>query len=221
VTPSWTSISAFSVQSANTSVVAVAIDSSNRIYVSCKTAGTATVTVSYTAGGTTVKTTFSVTVNTPKVTLSQYSGSETRNVYDEDYNFPGLDYRPGWKVKYPTATTNTGSSVSWELVSGEGLANQSHFFIFQPRQAVVVRAYFYYNGTKYYADYTYTLRLTKTMDAANVIRSGPGKNYGSVGSVAKGVTKEFLEIAWIPSKFADGQYWVWGRIGTNQWIVII
>lgn len=176
--------------------------------------------MSYTAGGTTVKTTFTVTVNTPKVTLSSYSGSETRDVYVNDYHFPNLDYQPGWQVKLPTATANTGSAVSWELASGKGIVSGSYLYITQPKQATVARAYFYYNGTKYYADYTYTLRLTKTMSAANVIRSGPGKSYGQVGTVAKGVTKEFLEIAWISSKFDDGEYWLWGRIGTNQWIVI-
>ena len=209
--------------SSNTGVVEVtgfSYSFGNYVNLVAKAAGSATITLSYTVGSTTVKTTFSVTVNTPKVTLSSYSGSETRNVYTDDYNFPGLGGQPGWRVNYPTATTNTGSSVYWELASGQAVVNDDYFYITQARQTVVVRAYFYYNGSKYYAEYAYVLYLKKTMDATNIIRSGPGKSYSSVGSVAKGVTKEILEIAWLPDKYADGQYWVWGRIGTNQWIVI-
>ena len=227
VTPAWTSITAFKVESSNTSVVAVSIDSSNRIYVSCKTAGTATVTVSYTAGGTTVKTTFTVTVNTPKVTLSSYSGTLSWNINSND-DAPDLymlnDHTPCWPAALPTATSNTGTGISWEVVSGEAFIQSKNLFVTNPAEKVVARAYFYYNGVKYYADYTNTLVLKKTTSASNYLRKGPGTDYGYYTSVPKGKTVTITEVRYDYSKRdSNGRHWAWGKVtygGYTGWIVV-
>ena len=222
VTPSWTSISAFSVQSSNTSVVAVSIDSSNRIYVSCKAAGTATVTVAYTVGATTVKTTFTVTVNTPKVTLSKYSGTVTFDC--GTYGVHTTNNKPSWPASLPTASSNTGSSISWEVVSGDAFIQSYTLYVSNPAEKVVARAYFYYNGVKYYADYTNTLTLKKTTSASNYFRKGPGTNYGTYPAVPKGVTVTITEVRYDYSKRdSNGKHWAWGKVtygGYTGWIVV-
>lgn len=207
-------------KSSNTAVATVAASGSSYT-VTAIAAGSATITMTVTAGSTSVTESFTVTVTKPTVTLSSYSGSETRDVYTEDYHYSGTT-KPYWKVSLPTATANTGSSVTWEIVSGTATVTSSQLRITQPGK-VVARAYITYNGTKYYADYTYTLSLTKTTTASNYLRAGHGTSYSSLLSIPKNKTVTITEVWWDTSASTDGTYWLWGKVtygGKTGWIVL-
>ena len=206
--------------------VATVTSSGGNFVVKAEGAGTATITVTATAGETSVSTSFTVTVKKPAVTLSYYSYSSTFDV--STYGVFTTNNKPSWDAPLPTATSNTGSTVYWEVNSGEAFIGTrdgvKKLFVSIPGQKVVARAYFWYNGVKYYADYTYTLKLTKYTTASNNLRAGAGTGYKVLCSIPKGVTLTITEVYWDYSmRNSEGKYWAWGKVSYNGytgWVVV-
>lgn len=226
VTPSSTWPLDFSCSSSDSSVVKASLTSSSgnaKIQLEALKAGTATVTVSYTAGGKKVSTSFSVTVNTPKVTLSQSSIAFTWDCGGSAALYT-INNLPSWRTKLPTATSNTGYSVYWKVQNGTAFISGSYIYVTNPGQKVVARAYFSYNGVEYYADCTITLTLVKTTSASNYLRKGPGTGYGYYTSVPKGQVVTITEVYYdYSSRNSSGTHWVWGKVtygGYTGWIII-
>jgi beta-lactam-binding protein with PASTA domain len=211
--------------SSNTGVVEVtgfSYSFGNYVNLKAKAAGSATITIAYTVGSTTVKTTFTVTVNTPKVTLSSYSGSVTFDC--GTYGVHTTNNKPSWPASLPTASSNTGNSISWEVISGDAFLSGKTVYVTNPAEKVVVRAYFYYNGVKYYADYTNTLVLKKTTSGANNLRKGHGTNYGTYISIPAGKTVTITEVWYdYSTRNSEGLYYAWGKVtygGYTGWVVV-
>lgn len=223
VTPASNFIFDYNWTSSNPSAVNVYVTSDMSIGLEALKAGTSTVTVSYTAGGKTVSTSFTVTVNTPSVTLGKTNITFTWDTGGASALYTTNNI-PSWRTALPTATTNTGATVRWKVQSGTAFIRDSYVHVTNPGEKVVVRAYVTYNGTEYYADCTVTLTLVKTTSASNYLRKGAGTNYGYYTSIPSGKTVTITKVYYnYSSRNANGQYWVWGQVtygGYTGWVVI-
>lgn len=223
VTPSSNFVFDYNWTSSNPSAVNVYVSSDMSIGLEALKAGTSTVTVSYTAGGKTVSTSFTVTVNTPSVTLGKTSIAFTWDTGGSAALYTTNNI-PSWRTPLPTATTNTGATVRWKVQSGTAFISGSYVYVTNPGEKVVVRAYVTYNGTEYYADCTVTLTLVKTTSASNILRKGAGTNYGSYTSIPAGKTVTITKVYYDYSKRdSNGKYWVWGQVtygGYTGWVII-
>ena len=225
VTPSSGGVLDFSVTSSNSAVVEAYLSGSfgsTDIGLEAKAAGTATITVSYTAGGSTVKTTFTVTVTAPKVTVSSTSVSGKWNCgTDGVYT---TNNKPSFPVTLPTASSNTGDRIYWKVISGEAFINSGKVFITNPAETVTVQAYFTHNGTTYSTNVTAKLNLVKTTSAANSIKKTASKSATTLGSVPKNTTVTILKVVYdYSTRDSNGKYWAWGYVeynGIKGWIVV-
>ena len=182
------------------------------------TAGTTTVTVSY--GG--KKTTFSVSVNRPKVILSRNKADVTMDCWDSDWNSNRAV--PLWKIDLPIVETQpSGGSVSWSIVSGSAYLTYSHIAAQQPG-TIVARATYTYCGISYSADYSVILRIVKTPASTNYLKNAPSNNATTITTIPTGATVTITEIAWDAAvQKSDGLYYLWGKTtynGKTGWIVI-
>lgn len=166
------------------------------------TAGTQKITVSY--GG--QSTSFNVTVNTPKVTLSSPSGSSSdTHVY---YGNADGKYYAGI-FSLPSASANTGSSISWSIVSGNASVTGGKLYIKQPG-TVVARASITYNGKTYSADYTYTRGTKVSIDTSLSLRTEP-----RVASSTYILTIPVGNVLNVTSLYYDESNYVWGVVTYN------
>ncbi len=209
VTPSNVSVTW---ESSNTSIVTV-----NNGNVSPVAPGTARITASISYGGQTVSQSFNVTIPTPEVKLSSYSGSARINIQKTGTQLNNSTV--GWAVSLPSVTSsNIGGTgyKGWELISGSAVIDGFTMYITQPG-TVRVR----YKNCGYYSDvYTFTLTLYKHTSDENIIRKSPGESSEKTGKHVP--TNYDIEI----QKFQvdpNGCH-LWGYIdynGTKGWITCL
>lgn len=179
-----------------------------------KSAGSATITASFTYAGKTYSNSYAVTVNGLSLSLSSYSGSGNFDVYSSGLYSEGA----GFSVNLPSVTKSpSNASISWSLISGSGWANSYNIVILQPG-TVTARCTMTYNGYSTYRDYTYSLSTYKTTGGNNNIRSGPGDGYSILGKVPVGTTVSIYELS---GNANSGS--IWGKVnynGISGWIII-
>lgn len=167
------------------------------------TAGTQKITVSY--GG--QSSSFNVTVNTPKVTLSSTSGGGSPDTHVYYGNADGKYYAGIFNL--PSASANTGSSISWSVVSGNASISGGKLYIKQPG-TVIARASITYNGKTYSADYKYTRSVNVSIDTALSLRSEPRvANSTYILSIPVG------NVLNVTSLYYDESNYVWGVVTYN------
>lgn len=185
--------------------------------ITAKSAGSATITASFTYAGKTYSNSYSVSVSGLSLSLSSYSGSNNTDIY----NFSFYDGVPGYRVSLPSASHSpSGGSVSWSMVSGNGYISSSSAMIMRQPGTCTARCTYTYNGYSVSKDFSYTLSAYKTTGGNNYIRTGPGGSYSSPGKVPAGVTVSISEL-YMNGDLNSGN--LWGKVnynGISGWIII-
>ena len=225
VTPSTNSTTL----SSNTSVFDVETTSYGYA-VTGRNPGTDYFTVSATIDGITVSQQCKVTVPTPSVTLSSYSGSSYQSTTGSNVwlirsysTSPGVIVSGGefvgWRTPLPTVSYSNiagwGAS-GWEVVSGNAVVSGDYLYIAQPG-TVKIR----YHERGYYSDvYTYTLSLYKITSATNYIRNNLSSSPTRVGSVPANTTVTINQVGYTGTMGEPGGQ-IWGKVtynGVTGWI---
>ena len=192
--------------------------------------GSATVTVTGSCKGVTASSSFTVTVPTPYVTLSSYSGSGEQSTSAQKYSTYSYTPEPGvietldtpfygWRVSLPTdiaKLNNIGGHnvhvAGWRVVSGNAVANGKYLYIGGP--GVVKLQYGY--GRSYYSDiYTYTFSLYKVTSAANTIRSSTSTSSSKVGSIPADTKVYVSQVTYVGTIGQSGCR-AWGKVTYND-----
>lgn len=200
ITNAGTASFSYEVTSSNGSVATVN-RSGSQFIVYGNRPGNATITVKATTGSYTITKTFTVTVNTPKITLSSTSGTTTTNSTYTVGSFYGI------KIKLPTVNItgmNADRAVghAWEIVSGPGKINSGVEVYYGTsssvtlNQTLVVRYRIKaQSGEVYYSpNFSAKVSLYKTTTASNYLRKSASKSSGYYTSVPANKTVYFTEI---------------------------
>ncbi len=164
--------------------------------------GTQKITVSYGS----VSATFSVNIEIPSVTLSSSNGSSSdTHVY---YGTATGGFYAGI-FDLPSASSNTGSTISWSVVAGDAFINNGKLYINQPG-TIVARASITYNGKSYSADYTYNRGVTVSIDTALSLRSEP-----RIANDTYMLTIPVGNVLNVSSLYYGESKYVWGVVSYN------
>ncbi len=167
--------------------------------------GSAVITVTATTGSYTITRTFTVTVNTPQITLSSTSGTITTNQYASISTFRGFRLNMP-KVYISGINVEQAVGYGWEFVSGMGKVTWdedgqkvwygSTSTSFSASGTAVFRYYVKAQGGKIYYSPNFTVKASvyKTTSGSNNLRKGAGKSYAVYTSVPANKTVYFTEI---------------------------
>lgn len=163
-------------------------------------AGTKTVTVSYSEGGVTATDSFTVSVNTPSISLSKSSYNNESDSYSISNGRCVIDVD-----SLPRATTYPASqSVTWTSSdTNKAYIDDGTIYFLEPG-SVTFTAKMTYNGKTYTATYSCNVKWYCVTTANMYLRKGIGTSNGYYTMIPKGTKIYASEVS---TYSADGYFW--------------